>query len=556
MKKISLIMIVIIIFLLTACEADVDLTDTLNDVLDTNDTSEEYTDDEIDVELDSKMYKIQQGEFEFNETYMDYNLSEYTVLSADNDAYTINEGGVYVLEGKYTSTITIDANDEDVDLVLVNATISTNSGPAVLVLSGDEITISAAPNTENLIEDSYNHTIVNNEDYSAAIYSKSDLVFNGTGNLTVRGAYNDAITSKDDIKIVDLVLDITSVDDGIVGKDYIAVSNATITIDSFGDSMKSTNEEDSSKGFIYIESGTFDLKSVTDAIQAVNSILIYDGTFTIESFDDGITSDASIIIGGGTFNIDSNDDAFNASKELIIYDGDLTISAEDDALHGYDHVLIEGATINIIKSYEGIESYVVEINGGTINVVSSDDAINATVGGGQEHGPQYVATGGTITINGGIIQINSAGDGIDANGDVIMTGGYLVVYGPLTDMESTIDFDGTFSISGGLVIAIGSDGMLQSLSTTSTQASLVYANSDTYSAGTTVALKDSDGNVIIQIDAIKSFEAVVISSEEMVTGSSYSLEIGDESIDFTISSILTSLGSGASSNQQGGRPRP
>lgn len=38
--------------------------------------------------------------------------------------------------------------------------------------------------------------------------------------------------------------------------------------------------------------------------------------------------------------------------------------------------------INITDSYEGLEAYDIEINGGTIKIVSSDDGLNAAGGDG------------------------------------------------------------------------------------------------------------------------------------------------------------------------------
>jgi len=556
-KTITIIMMVFTIFLFTACEKEIDLTETLIEVVDVTDTSEEYSEEEIIVELDSIIEQIREGEFVINETYSDFVYDTFYLFENDSDSFTITKGGVYVLEGTYTSTITIDVDDEDVDLILLNATISVSSGPAILVLSGDEITISSPITSVNVIEDSDNHPLdEEGKDYNAAIYSKSDLVFNGSGTLTVNGNYNNAINSRDDIKIVDLTLNINSIDDGIIGKDYIAIDAATITVDTIGDCLSSTNDEDTNKGFIYIESGTFDLTTDSDALDAANSIIIYDGTFTIDAGDKGIQATGSIQIGNGTFTINAHDDAINSDSEVLIYDGDITITTGDDAIHGFDLVQIEGGTINILESYEGIEALVIEINGGTINIVSSDDALNATTGGGQEHGPQYISLGGTITINGGIIQISSTGDGVDVNGDATMTDGYLVVYGPTTDRESTIDFDGTFIVSGGLVIAIGSDGMLQSLSESSEQNSLVYADGESFNSGTTIALLDADGNTIISIDAIKTFEAVVISSEDMILGNTYTLEVGNDSFEFTINSSVTSIGSGGNVEGGGLPPRP
>lgn len=556
-KSIILAMILCTTLLLTSCGGtDSDDSKKQDEILTVLDTSEDFSKAEIIVELNTYVESIRDDTFSINERYTDILYDTFYLLDATEDSFMITQGGVYMLEGTYTSTIIIDAGDEDVDLVLLDATITSSNGPAILVLSGDEITISSPADKINLIEDSSNHPIdLEGNDYNAAIYSKSDLVFNGSGTLTVNGNYNNAINSRDDIKIVDLTLNINSVDDGIIGKDYIAIVDAIVTTNTAGDSLISTNDKDANRGFIYIKSGTFDFTTNTDAVSAVNGVIIYNGTFTIDAKEKAIQSNSSIMIGGGTFTIKAGDDAISSESELIIYDGTFTITSGDDALHGYDLVKIEGGYIDIIESYEGIESLVIELNGGTVNVVSSDDGINATIGGGQEHGPQYVSLGGTITITGGVIQINAAGDGIDVNGDATMSGGYLLVYGPTTDMESTIDFDGTFTISGGVVIAIGSDGMLQSLSDTSAQHSLIYADGKTLDIGTTITLTDSYGKKIIEINALRPFEAVVLSSEDMIQGDTYTLDIGDDSFEFTIGSNISTIGSGGNPRTNDGPPR-
>jgi hypothetical protein len=98
--------------------------------------------------------------------------------------------------------------------------------------------------------------------------------------------------------------------------------------------------------------------------------------------------------------------------------------------------------------------------------------------------------------------------------------------------------------------------MLQSLSESSEQNSLVYADGESFNSGTTIALLDADGNTIISIDAIKTFEAVVISSEDMILGNTYTLEVGNDSFEFTINSSVTSIGSGGNVEGGGLPPRP
>jgi hypothetical protein len=77
-------------------------------------------------------------------------------------------------------------------------------------------------------------------DPNAAIFSQSDLVFNGTGSLTVNGNYNNGIVSKDDLKLVSGAITVTAVNDGVKGKDSVAVREAVLNITSGGDGIQSS----------------------------------------------------------------------------------------------------------------------------------------------------------------------------------------------------------------------------------------------------------------------------------------------------------------------------
>ena len=56
------------------------------------------------------------------------------------------------------------------------------------------------------------------------------------------------------------------------------------------------------------------------------------------------------------------------------------IASGDDGIHSDTQLDINGGTINISKSYEGIESTTITINDGTIHLVASDDGLNAAGG--------------------------------------------------------------------------------------------------------------------------------------------------------------------------------
>jgi hypothetical protein len=153
----------------------------------------------------------------------------------------------------------------------------------------------------------------------------------------------------------------------------------------------------------------------------------------------------------------------------------------DDGMHADAALTINGGAVTIPTSYEGLESAVITINAGDINVTSSDDGINVAGGtdgsggmagpgrGGRGQGGPGAQSSETFTytgsyylyINGGTITVNAGGDGLDANGAIEMTGGLVVVNGPTEQMNGALDYDGTFNISGGTLIAVGSAGMAQ-----------------------------------------------------------------------------------------------
>ncbi len=80
----------------------------------------------------------------------EYDASEAATLSPDGDL-TITEAGTYILSGEYEGMIVIEAGEEDkVQLVLENAAITNENGPAIYVRSADKVFLTAAEGTVNL----------------------------------------------------------------------------------------------------------------------------------------------------------------------------------------------------------------------------------------------------------------------------------------------------------------------------------------------------------------------------------------------------------------------
>jgi len=245
-----------------------------------------------------------------------------------------------------------------------------------------------------------------------------------------------------------------------------------------------------------------------------------------ESSDDSVSTKAikagsEITVTGGNFTLDSADDALHSNGSVTVSGGSLTISAGDDGIHAEETVdIANSGKINITKSYEGIEGKVVNISGGTTEIKASDDGINAGDGSSQGGMGSY-SSGVSVNISGGIVYVNSDGDGIDSNGDLNISGGTAVVDGSSNGGNGALDSNGEITVTGGTLVAAGASAMAEYPGKNSTQNSVSATFTNTYSAGTNIALIGSDGSEIVCFTSAKSFNNIVISSPDIREGETY-----------------------------------
>ena len=122
----------------------------------------------------------------------------------------------------------------------------------------------------------------------------------------------------------------------------------------------------------------------------------------------------------------------------------------------------------------------------------------------------------------------ASGDGIDSNGNIVMTGGTLLVFGPTDNGNGAIDYgDGNCSmtISGGTLLAVGSSGMAET-ATGSGQAVFDGAFRSSVAAGTLIGLCDADGNLLCGYRLPKVISSIVFSSAALTSGATYTLVQG------------------------------
>lgn len=505
-------------------------------------------------------------------------------LNLDNKTLEITKPGTYTLTGSITNgSITVNTTGS-VKLILDNVSIKNDDGPAIIILEAENTVIELKEGTINSLEDSKTYS---NTEYDGCIFSKDDLIFQGTGTLNIKSNNLDAIVSNDDLKIINGTYNIASNDDGIRGKDSVYIKNGTFNIESTSDGIKATNNTDQEKGYINIENGIFNINSGQDGIQAETKLIIYNGTYNIKTsdgssannsaiqhgfyggntYDDtsskALKSSDNLVIKNGTFTIDSKDDSIHSNNYIGIEKGTITISSGDDGIHADEEIIIDGGTIKINQSYEGIEASNVTINGGDISVKANDDGLNisggndnSAVGGRPGQNPFATSSGGTLKITGGTLYVDASGDGLDANGNIVVTGGTISVDGPTNSGNGALDYDTTFEINGGTFIAVGSSGMAQGVSSSSSQYSLMF-NISNYDGK--ITLEDSNEKEILSYSPSKEYSSIVLSNNKIKKDETYTLKIdGEEVASLKAEQINSTYGSSQGGmhggNTPGGRP--
>jgi hypothetical protein len=514
---------------------------------------------------------------------------------------TIGAAGTYRISGTLDDgQIVVDTTDADaVVLLLSGADITSRTSAPIYVKNAEKTVVTLADGTVNAVTDgsSYVFDEPASDEPNAAIFSKDDLTINGNGSLTVTANYNNGIASKDDLKITAGNIAVNAVNDGIKGRDSIAVLAGTITVNAGADGLQANNDEDAEKGYIVIEGGTLDITSALDGVQAQTRLLVSGGDITISAgggsangsggqgqgdwgmggfADDngssvstkGLKASLDLTIDGGKITIDAADDALHSNGSVTINGGELQVATGDDAVHADETLTINSGNLNVTTCYEGLESADITINDGTIHIVSTDDGLNAvsaTGEGGMVGRPGPGGFGGgnnNLTINGGYTAIDALGDGFDINGSVDMTAGVLIINGPTRNGDGPLDYDGTFTLSGGFLVAVGSAGMAQAPSTSSSQNSVLVNLESAQPAGTIVHVGSEDGEEILTFVPTKAYQSLALSSPELKDGETYVVYVGGsatgsvtdsvyadasyspgtEVARFTISSVVTAAG--------------
>lgn len=436
---------------------------------------------------------------------------------------------------------------------------ATKTTPTIYISQAKNCDISAKKETTNYVYD-YRSSV---SDLTAAIYSVCDLDLKGKGTLEVVSTYNNGIHTKDDLESKNLTLKVTCLDNALKGNDSVTIESGTYTLTaSNGDAIKTSNgglksDGETRKGTVTISDGTLTLNALSDGIDSAYDVNISGGTITITTTGNltntsssnyvgsakGIKANNQVSISGGTISIVSTDDGIhadygsyldedNSATDIVtglgtiyVSGGDITISSGDDGIHADNTLNINDGNINIVTSYEGLEANFLNISGGTISIYATNDGVNASKKIGQT--PKITISGGYLDITVG----NSDSDGVDSNGNYVQTGGIVITRGPSNSNENmaSLDTDGSISITGGTLIALGAMGSVNTIG------SSIYSVQLGSSSG--IGMGGGFGG----FGGRGGPSGSSTSSSYSFTAGTYSLSLDTDTITFTLSNTQTCL---------------
>lgn len=468
--------------------------------------------------------------------------------SAEGTQLTISAPGTYIVSGSCKNgSIKVKKNIQDVTIVLNGLTLKSEDGAAVCVGKSSRVTLTAAAGTKNTLSD----TEKNNSD-------------NYTEN---ENAENAVIKCKD-------------------GAQLTVNGGGEIIINASGKNGIKTGGADEDNASRLVLAGNLDIVAVNDAVNAGGELIINSGTLKINAKDDALHSDTVLTVGqigtdGPVISISACCEGLEAVS-VTVNSGTLEVSATDDCINAANKELSDG-------------EFRITINGGTLKMyTSSGDGFDSN---------------GNLTITGGFISLWSANSAdnqpLDADGMVTVSGGTVIAGGGSGGMGMKLTADQPCVIfssggtgrrpgggsggfpggnnggdnggfrpggskgdqggfpQGGTSGQGGAGGSAQPPAKQDDPSGEAQANGASGSAqgsltaqGSTLTLRDEDGNTLITATAMCQSGYIVLSSPELEAGKSYSLYAGDTLIgtQSAVSGQNASSGAGGSGGFNPGQP--
>ena len=461
--------------------------------------------------------------------YITYSGSGVTVEGDDAGIVSVSGGYVtatntssvicqYILSGTTSNGNFKLYSSKKSIIQLAGVNITNPSGPAINNQSKKRTFVILADGTSNTLTDGTSYTAaVNDEDQKACFFSEGQLIFSGTGALSVDANCKAGIRSDDYVRFMpgcNVEVD-ASAGNGIRGNDAVIVTGGVlnVTVSASGSKAISTDsiaQFDGGRttlittGAAVWDSDEKDFSGVA-GVKADQIFRMNDGELNIKSSGKGakgISCDGEITLNGGQINIITTGSTVTYGSEDCDPKG---VKADGDLYLQGTHLKVRCANSEAVESKGTLY-----IKSGIAELWGSDDCINS-----KRH----------MYISGGCIYAHATNnDAIDSNGNLYIQGGVIVAEGA-GQPENALDAAEGYAIyiTGGTVVARGGSNA----AVTATSGSQACVTGSVTLGSTSTLFSGSTPLVTWQVPNNNTqSKALLISMPSLKSGSAYTLQSG------------------------------
>ena len=363
----------------------------------------------------------------------------YGYVTVDGNKVTVNNTGGEVLIYELTGTTAngfFKVYGAKKQAIVLNGASITNPDGAALNNQNKKRTFIVVKGSNKLsARESAAYAQEGEEDLKAVLFSEAQLIFSGSGLLTVNALNKQdksAIATDDYIRLMDnptiKVNSGSAAGHGFKGKDYVQLSSGSLVVKTAAALKKGITSDD----YVLVEGGTHTV-TVTGGVAYDEEDAEYSGTA-------GVKADNYFAMTGGSLTIENTG---NGGKGINAgsYDFDATNHTLSDSY-------ISGGTLTVTTT--GREVNDVSAKGIKIGWVTKE---------GSGDRAKVTGNAGKLTISGGTIVVNSSyGEGLEVKGDLTFDGGETYVS---STSEDAINSQGDLTVNNGFVYAFssGNDAM-------------------------------------------------------------------------------------------------
>lgn len=383
----------------------------------------------------------------------------YGYVTVDGNKVTVNNTGGEVLVYELTGTTSngfFKVYGAKKQAIVLNGADITNPDGAALNNQNKKRTFIVVKGTNTLSDgESAAYAKEGEEDLKAVVFSEAQLIFSGSGLLTVnaRNAQGKAGISSDDyVRLMNSptikVNAGSSSGNGLKGKDYVQLSGGTLAVNIEAAMAKGISTDE----YVLVEGGTHMVTSTggvdydeedaeytgTSCVKADNYFAMTGGSLTIKNEGDGGKG-----IRAGSYDYDETNHTLSDS---YISGGTLTISTTGREMND---VSAKGVKIGWVTKNGTGDRATVTGNAGNLVISGGSIVVKSTGGEGLE-------VKGDLTFNGGETHVTStADDAINCQGELTVNDGFVYA---CSSQNDAMDSNGNTKLNGGYVMAICTRG--------------------------------------------------------------------------------------------------